>query len=40
MKSLTNELGPHNIRVNAILPGVVVGEPMDRVIDARAVDVR
>ncbi|MBV6824603.1 SDR family oxidoreductase [Pseudomonas sp. PD9R] len=36
MKSLANELGPHNIRVNAILPGVVAGERMDRVIDARA----
>ena len=36
MKSLAAELGPHNIRVNAILPGVVAGERMDRVIDARA----
>lgn len=36
MKSLANELGPDNIRVNAILPGVVAGERMDRVIDARA----
>lgn len=36
MKSLAAELGPHNIRVNAILPGVVEGERMDRVIDARA----
>lgn len=36
MKSLASELGPHNIRVNAILPGVVAGERMDRVIDARA----
>ncbi|WP_010484553.1 SDR family oxidoreductase [Pseudomonas sp. S9] len=36
MKSLANELGPHNIRVNAILPGVVAGERMDRVIGARA----
>jgi NAD(P)-dependent dehydrogenase (short-subunit alcohol dehydrogenase family) len=36
MKSLAGELGPHNIRVNAILPGVVAGERMDRVIDARA----
>ncbi|WP_460126263.1 SDR family oxidoreductase [Pseudomonas sp. S2_C03] len=36
MKSLASELGPDNIRVNAILPGVVEGERMDRVIDARA----
>jgi NAD(P)-dependent dehydrogenase (short-subunit alcohol dehydrogenase family) len=30
------ELGPSDIRVNAILPGVVEGERMDRVIAARA----
>ncbi|MGA7780927.1 MAG: SDR family oxidoreductase [Paraburkholderia sp.] len=36
MKSLAIELGPSNIRVNAILPGVVEGERMDRVIAARA----
>ncbi len=36
MKSLAIELGPSNIRVNAILPGVVQGERMDRVIAARA----
>lgn len=36
MKSLTGELGPDNVRVNAILPGVVAGERMNRVIDARA----
>jgi NAD(P)-dependent dehydrogenase (short-subunit alcohol dehydrogenase family) len=36
MKSLAIELGPANIRVNAILPGVVQGERMDRVIAARA----
>lgn len=36
MKTLANELGPSNVRVNAILPGVVAGERMDRVIDARA----
>jgi NAD(P)-dependent dehydrogenase (short-subunit alcohol dehydrogenase family) len=35
-KSLAIELGPGNIRVNAILPGVVEGERMDRVISARA----
>lgn len=36
VKSLAVELGPANIRVNAILPGVVEGERMDRVISARA----
>ncbi|MFC0400380.1 SDR family oxidoreductase [Paraburkholderia rhizosphaerae] len=36
VKSLAIELGPANIRVNAILPGVVQGERMDRVIAARA----
>jgi NAD(P)-dependent dehydrogenase (short-subunit alcohol dehydrogenase family) len=36
VKSLAVELGPRNIRVNAILPGVVQGERMDRVMAARA----
>ncbi|QYD68327.1 SDR family oxidoreductase [Paraburkholderia edwinii] len=36
VKSLAIELGPSNIRVNTILPGVVQGERMDRVIAARA----
>lgn len=36
MKTLAIELGPHDIRVNAILPGAVEGERMDRVIAARA----
>jgi NAD(P)-dependent dehydrogenase (short-subunit alcohol dehydrogenase family) len=36
VKSLAAELGPHDIRVNAILPGVVEGERMNRVIAARA----
>jgi len=36
VKSLAAELGPHDIRVNAILPGVVEGERMNRVISARA----
>ncbi|MFM0395311.1 SDR family oxidoreductase [Paraburkholderia phytofirmans] len=36
VKSLAVELGPNNVRVNAILPGVVEGERMDRVISARA----
>jgi NAD(P)-dependent dehydrogenase (short-subunit alcohol dehydrogenase family) len=35
-QSLAKELGPSNIRVNAILPGVVAGERMDGVIRARA----
>lgn len=35
-KSLAGELGPHGIRVNAILPGVVRGERIQRVISARA----
>jgi NAD(P)-dependent dehydrogenase (short-subunit alcohol dehydrogenase family) len=35
-KSLAIELGPHDIRVNAILPGVVEGERMQGVIAARA----
>ncbi|KAF1044970.1 MAG: D-beta-hydroxybutyrate dehydrogenase [Herbaspirillum frisingense] len=36
MKSLAMELGPDDIRVNAILPGVVEGPRMDGVIAARA----
>jgi len=35
-QSLAIELGPSNIRVNAILPGVVEGERIDRVIEAKA----
>jgi len=35
-KSLAMELGPSNIRVNAIQPGVVAGERVDRVISAKA----
>jgi NAD(P)-dependent dehydrogenase (short-subunit alcohol dehydrogenase family) len=35
-KSLAMELGAANIRVNAILPGVVEGERVNRVIGARA----
>jgi NAD(P)-dependent dehydrogenase (short-subunit alcohol dehydrogenase family) len=35
-KSLAIELGPSNIRVNAIQPGVVEGERIDRVISAKA----
>lgn len=36
VKSLAIELGPEGVRVNAILPGTVEGERMDRVIGARA----
>jgi NAD(P)-dependent dehydrogenase (short-subunit alcohol dehydrogenase family) len=35
-QSLAKELGPHNIRVNAILPGIVRGPRMEGVIAARA----
>ena len=35
-QSLAKELGPHNVTVNAILPGVVQGPRIERVISARA----
>lgn len=35
-QSLAKELGPANIRVNAILPGIVEGPRMTKVIEARA----
>ena len=35
-KTLAMELGPHGIRVNAILPGLVEGERQTRVIEAKA----
>jgi NAD(P)-dependent dehydrogenase (short-subunit alcohol dehydrogenase family) len=35
-QSLAKELGPHNIRVNAVLPGIIAGPRMDAVIAARA----
>ncbi|MBO0664220.1 SDR family oxidoreductase [Jiella flava] len=35
-QSLAKELGPDNIRVNAILPGIVAGPRMEGVIRARA----
>jgi NAD(P)-dependent dehydrogenase (short-subunit alcohol dehydrogenase family) len=38
-KSLAMELGPDNIRVNAILPGAVDGPRIRRVIDAKAKSV-
>ncbi len=36
VKSLAIELGPDNIRVNAVLPGLVEGPRIDGVINARA----
>jgi NAD(P)-dependent dehydrogenase (short-subunit alcohol dehydrogenase family) len=33
---LAVELGPHNIRVNAILPGAIEGDRIDRVIAGQA----
>ncbi|WP_299847764.1 SDR family oxidoreductase [uncultured Roseovarius sp.] len=36
VESLAKELGPHNIRVNAILPGIVAGPRMEGVIRDRA----
>lgn len=36
MKSLAIELGPHAIRVNALLPGIVAGERQQRVLGAKA----
>jgi NAD(P)-dependent dehydrogenase (short-subunit alcohol dehydrogenase family) len=38
-QSLAKELGPANIRVNAILPGIVEGPRINRVIEARAAQV-
>lgn len=36
MKSLAIELGPHGVRINAILPGTVEGDRINGVIAARA----
>lgn len=36
-ETLAMELGPHNITVNAILPGSVVGSRMDAVLSAKAI---
>ncbi|MEB8386607.1 SDR family oxidoreductase [Rhodobacteraceae bacterium KMM 6894] len=36
IKSLAGELGPQGVRANAILPGIVEGPRIDRVISARA----
>jgi NAD(P)-dependent dehydrogenase (short-subunit alcohol dehydrogenase family) len=38
-QSLAKELGPHNIRVNAILPGIVEGARMEGVIRDRAAQI-
>jgi NAD(P)-dependent dehydrogenase (short-subunit alcohol dehydrogenase family) len=38
-QSLAKELGPHNIRVNAVLPGIVEGPRMEKVIRDRAAQV-
>src|SRR5262249_35644041 len=35
-KSLSIELGPDKIRVNAILPGIVAGDRQRRVLEAKA----
>lgn len=35
-KTIATELGPHGIRCNAICPGAVSGDRMDRVLDAEA----
>jgi NAD(P)-dependent dehydrogenase (short-subunit alcohol dehydrogenase family) len=35
-KSLSIELGEHGIRVNALLPGIVAGDRMRRVLEAKA----
>jgi NAD(P)-dependent dehydrogenase (short-subunit alcohol dehydrogenase family) len=35
-QSLAKELGPHGIRVNAILPGIIEGPRIENVISARA----
>ena len=36
MKTLSIELGPHDVRVNAILPGAVQGDRIQRVFEGRA----
>lgn len=36
MRSLATELGPDDIRVNALLPGIVAGERQQRVLEAKA----
>jgi len=36
VKSLAIELGPHSIRLNALLPGIIEGPRIEKVISARA----
>ena len=36
MKTLTMELGPHGIRVNAVCPGAVEGTRMEQVLEREA----
>ena len=38
-QTLAKELGPHGIRVNAILPGIIEGPRIEGVISARAKQV-
>lgn len=38
-QSLAKELGPHNIRANAVLPGIIEGPRIEGVIAARAAQV-
>jgi NAD(P)-dependent dehydrogenase (short-subunit alcohol dehydrogenase family) len=35
-KSLSRELGPDGVRVNAVLPGIVAGDRQRRVLEAKA----
>jgi len=35
-KTLSRELGPYNIRVNAVAPGAVAGDRIERVLQSRA----
>ena len=35
-ETMARELGPHGVRVNALLPGAVSGENMDRIVARRA----